>query len=268
MAFSLVRPFVIKLGGSFMLADGKANVKDFVDMASTVRKFVNNGHKIVVVVGGGTTARHYIAAAEALGANNGVKDYMGILVSRLNARLFIEAMGSEYAYSDPPESLPELRKAMQIKPVVVVGGLQPGQSTTAVSALCAEYLNATKVYFCTDVDGVYTADPRKDTNAKKLDLVSYRDLEKLTGTENSAPGQYRLMDGVAITILERSKIPALIFKGTTEALEKAVGGAQLGTQVGPTNYGLPQNMVRLVCTHINYLKLIWIYSYIFLMSSK
>jgi len=216
-----------------MLADGKANVKDFIDMATTIKKFVNNGHKIIVVVGGGTTARHYIAAANELGANNGVKDYMGILVSRLNARLFIEAMGSEYSYSDPPESLQELRKALQVKPVVVVGGLQPGQSTTAVSALCAEYLNATQVYFCTDVDGVYTADPRLDKNAKKLDQVSYRDLEKLTGTENAAPGQYRLMDGVALTILERSKIPALIFKGTTDALERAVAGEKLGTQVGP-----------------------------------
>ena len=51
--------------------------------------------------------------------------------------------------------------------------------------------------------GVYTADPRKHADAKLLPTVTYRRLEELTGAENSAPGQYRLMDGVALTILER-----------------------------------------------------------------
>jgi len=227
-------PVVIKLGGSFLLADGKANVKEFKDMANTIKGFVSKGNQVVVVVGGGITARHYVDAAGALGANNGVKDFMGILVSRLNARLFIEAVGTDYAYSDPPESLQDVRKALQTKPIVVLGGLQPGQSTTAVSALCAEYLNASKIYYCTDVDGVYTADPRKDKDAKKLLKVSYNDLEKLTGTENSAPGQYRLMDRVGLTILERSKIPAIILKGVPTVLESALLGSKTGTEIGDT----------------------------------
>lgn len=165
------------------MADGRANVKDFVDMAKTIRSQAETGRQLVVVVGGGQTARSYISAAEQLGANNGMKDQFGILVARLNARLFIEALGTDVAFSDPPESLPALRSAMQVRPVVVLGGLQPGQSTTAVSALCAEFTNAERVVFCTDVDGVYSADPRKDPNAKKLDQVSYRELEALTGTE-------------------------------------------------------------------------------------
>lgn len=165
------------------MADGKAHVRDFQDMAKTIRSQAESGRKLVVVVGGGQTARSYISAAEQLGANNGMKDQFGILVSRLNARLFIEALGTDVAFADPPESLPALRSALQTSPVVVLGGLQPGQSTTAVSALCAEFTSAERVVFCTDVDGVYSADPRKDPNAKKLDQVSYRELEALTGTE-------------------------------------------------------------------------------------
>ncbi len=53
------------------------------------------------------------------------------------------------------------------------------------------------------VQGVFTADPRKHADAQLLPSVGYRQLEALTGSENSAPGQYRLMDGVALTILER-----------------------------------------------------------------
>ena len=86
--------------------------------------------------------------------------------------------------------------------------------------------------FSTDVEGVYTADPRKDANAKLLTEVSYADLERLTGTENSAPGQYRLMDGVALTILQRSRLPAVIIKGTPDNIKLAVAGHAVGTKIG------------------------------------
>lgn len=135
----------MKLGGSFLLADGKANTQEFAQTAHCVQELVKDGFRVAVVVGGGSVARTYINAAEALGCNNGVKDHFGILVSRLNSRLFIEAIGSEYAFSEPPESLSALRQALQTRPVVVLGGLQPGQSTTAVAALCAEFLSAERV---------------------------------------------------------------------------------------------------------------------------
>ena len=56
----------------------------------------------------------------------GVKDTMGILVSRLNARLFVEAYG-DGCYRVPIERLDDLATSLQIRPVVVMGGLQPGQ---------------------------------------------------------------------------------------------------------------------------------------------
>ena len=67
-------------------------------------------------------------------------------------------------------------------------------STTAVAALAGEFVNAETVIFGTDVDGVYSADPRKDPNAKKHDVISYKSLRALcTGEDNILPGFYSFL---------------------------------------------------------------------------
>ena len=106
---------------------------------------------------------------------------------------------------------------------------QPGQSTTGVAALCAEYVKAERVIFCTDVDGVYDSDPKKNPSAKRLQHASYDDLRRLTSGANALPGEYRLMDGMCLTILERSAIPAQIILGTSAAILGAVDGEPVGT---------------------------------------
>eukprot|EP01092_Planopodium_desertum_P009367 TRINITY_DN40149_c0_g1_i1.p1 TRINITY_DN40149_c0_g1~~TRINITY_DN40149_c0_g1_i1.p1 ORF type:complete len:242 (+),score=52.94 TRINITY_DN40149_c0_g1_i1:47-772(+) len=229
-----IRTLVLKIGGSFLLADGKPNLAAVTEMADTVKTILKTpSNRMIVVVGGGVPARTYIDAAAALGASEGVKDHFGILVSRLNARLFIEAVGDELAYSEPPETLTAVRSSLQLKPLVVLGGLIPGQSTTAVAALCAEFVKAEQVIFGTDVDGVYDSDPRKNKDAKKLDTINYARLKELTlGKENTLPGQYRLMDGVALTILERSKMPAVILEGTKANILDSFLGKPVGTRIG------------------------------------
>eukprot|EP01091_Cochliopodium_minus_P000428 TRINITY_DN10406_c0_g1_i1.p1 TRINITY_DN10406_c0_g1~~TRINITY_DN10406_c0_g1_i1.p1 ORF type:complete len:238 (-),score=76.66 TRINITY_DN10406_c0_g1_i1:40-753(-) len=222
---------VLKLGGSFLLSSGSPNLESINEMANTCKSIINNGSKLIVVVGGGVPARNYIQAATALGSSNGVKDYFGILVSRLNARLFIEALGDEITHTDPAESLQQVRSSLQTKPIVVLGGLQPGQSTTAVAALCAEYVKADKIIFSTDVDGVFDSNPKTNKDAKLLNRINYDGLRRLTGTENSGPGQYQLMDGVCLTILERSKIPSVILKGTGQNILDAIEGKDVGTLI-------------------------------------
>eukprot|EP00020_Sapocribrum_chincoteaguense_P000447 CAMPEP_0170739030 /NCGR_PEP_ID=MMETSP0437-20130122/4951_1 /TAXON_ID=0 /ORGANISM="Sexangularia sp." /LENGTH=347 /DNA_ID=CAMNT_0011077473 /DNA_START=64 /DNA_END=1104 /DNA_ORIENTATION=+ len=232
---------VIKIGGSFLLKDGVPDVGSLTTMAETINSLTNN-HRIIVIVGGGIPARQYIAAGGALGANAGEKDALGIAVSRLNAQVFIHALRQAGAPTGtvapyPVTSLEAGVAEMASSPlrrIVVGGGLQPGQSTTAVAALHAEFQSARAVIYATDVDGVYSADPRVDPTAKKLDHISYDRLRELTvNVGNSGPGQYRLMDGVALTILERSKLRAVICAGTKEAILAAVrGDAGVGTAVG------------------------------------
>lgn len=122
--------------------------------------------------------------------------------------------------------------------VVVAGGLQPGQSTTAVAALCAEYCRAPRVIYCTNVDGVYSADPAKDPNARKFNKVSYGKLRDLCcGTDNILPGQYRIMDNVALTILERSKIEAVVLAGERERIVDAVARDFTKIDENTTDFG-------------------------------
>jgi len=224
---------VLKISGSILLqADGSPNVEELQQMASTIRQLVSTSYHVIVVVGGGATARNYIDAATQLKATKGVMDQLGILVSRLNARVLIEAIGDDIVSAEPAESLQDVRKSLNVKPVVVLGGLQPGQSTTAVAALCAEYCHASTMICSSNVDGVYTADPNKDPSARKLPKVSFSKLRDLTTSiENTSPG-YRIMDGAALTILERSKIPVQILLGNSQNILKAVLGEVVGTIVG------------------------------------
>lgn len=103
-----------------------------------------------------------IGGPREAGARRDTHTHSPLPVSRLNARLFIEALNDDARVCpEPCESLQQVRSMLALKPIVVLGGLQPGQSTTGVAALCAEYCKAERVIFCTDVDGVYDKDPKK-----------------------------------------------------------------------------------------------------------
>jgi len=219
---------VIKLGGSYLFSGG-INVDELRQISAVVKKLMHDGYRLVMVCGGGAAARTYISAADALNCNNGVKDNLGILISRVNAQLLIEAIGPEYAYGTPPESLVEIRQALQTYPCCVTAGLQPGQSTTAVAALCAEFLNANKVIFGTNVEGIYDY-----TGTNILDKIHYKELEQLFCTEdNSLPGSYCIMDRVALTILSRSHISAAVILCNAENIENTVRGMKVGTDIIP-----------------------------------
>lgn len=71
-----VRVVVVKIGGSFLLGDGTPNIAVLREIADTIREMVGMGYRVVAVVGGGIAARQYIAAAAALGANNGIGPFL------------------------------------------------------------------------------------------------------------------------------------------------------------------------------------------------
>ena len=111
-----------------------------------------------MIAGGGKIARHYINLARSLGSDEANLDIMGIEVSRLNAKLLIVALGDQ-AYSQVPKNLEEVAIAVASGKIVIAGGLHPGQSTNATSALIAETSKASGFVNSTDVDGIYDSDP-------------------------------------------------------------------------------------------------------------
>src|SRR3989441_11713549 len=90
--------------------------------------------------------------------------------------------------------LPELVRA---NGVVVMGGLQPGQSTNAVATLAAEITRAKVLVNATDVDGVYTEDPKKNPRAKLLRTIHVGKLLELAMAGRGFAGRYELLDTLA-----------------------------------------------------------------------
>ncbi len=221
---------VLKLGG--FAFDSELSGTKIGTYAKVIKSF-SSKNQIAVVTGGGPFARKYIAAARELGASESVCDEIGIYVSRLNARLLIAGLESS-AFPEVPERLEDLMTYVTSGLIVVMGGLQPGQSTNAAAALAAESLRADLLVNATDVDGVYNADPRKDPNAKKLDNVTPEELMRILSAGGVRAGEYELMDPVAIQLIRRSKIPVTIIDGRDPSnIEKALHGKHVGTKIVP-----------------------------------
>ncbi len=224
---------VIKIGGSLLInSEGQINIAEIKEFAKNIEILLKEGHEIVVVVGGGLEARKYINAMRALGASEGYCDDIGIRVSRCNARLLISALKG-LVYPLPPRTFEETLQAASTRRLVVLGGLIPGQSTNAVAAIVAELVGANILINVTDVDGIYTADPKKDSNAQKFETISTKELQKLINQpQSNVAGKYELLDLSALKIIERSKIYTHFISGKDPSnIIKAVKGEKIGTRI-------------------------------------
>jgi uridylate kinase len=155
---------------------------------------------------------------------------MGIEVSRLNAKLMIAALG-ERAHASVPKNLEEVESAAATGKIVATGGLHPGQSTNATAALIAEKIKASRFLNATDVDGIYDSDPNKNRNARMFKEITVKKCLEILGSENSAAGEYDLMDIVALKVIERSKIPTVVLKSDVASIKNAVAGKATGTRI-------------------------------------
>jgi len=216
---------ILKLTGS-LFDRGAEEVKA---AARTIADALKEVDIAAIVTGGGEAARRYIEYAKNLGADQSTLDEIGTDVSRINAKLLIVALG-RLAYPYPPTTLEEAVKAASTGKVVVVGGLQPGQSTNAVAALLAERLSASLLVNATDVEGVYDRDPKRHPDAKLLKEVSAAELRRILEGEVFA-GTYDLMDPLALKIIERSKIPTRIIRCSVEAISDTLRGRDIGTLI-------------------------------------
>ncbi len=219
----------ISLGGSLLTKSMEA--QSYRRYADAARRIWEAGHELVIVCGGGRPARQYITIAKELGGPRDLQDNLGILATHVNALLLIAALGDA---ADPRIH----RRASEVRAhlgdrILVGGGHRPGSSTDYRAALFAEAMDADLIINATDVPGVYDKNPKTHPDAKKLDTLTYKELEKIiVANTRQAPGEYGLFDLKAIRLAARLGIPLVFVDGTDpEEIVRAVSGTHHGTTV-------------------------------------
>ncbi len=201
---------ILSVGGSILAKE--LSPDSFLGYANTLKELAKE-HEIVVVTGGGAAARDYINVARSTGANEVECDYIGIDITRLNAKLLISALG-DAAYPEPPKDYKQAQEVLSSGKIIVMGGVIPGQTTDAVAAILTEYLRADMLVISTAVDGVYSADPRKDPQAIKYDTMTANQLVNTVMTTEMKAGSKSPVDPLAAKIIERCKIETIVMEGS------------------------------------------------------
>ncbi|MHA1596439.1 MAG: UMP kinase [Candidatus Asgardarchaeia archaeon] len=222
---------VLKMGGSLLYDDEfKLKVRTIRGVVDSSLRFVKEGNNLGIVVGGGKLSRLAIGEARRFGLPEAICDQIGILVSRINAKVIAHLLG-DVSCKKIPENWDEVLGSLDEGKVLVLGGMSPGQSTNAVAAIMAEIMGADLLVNLSDVEGIYDRDP-KDPNAKLLDKISSEDLMEMIVEKGSKAGSYELFDLVALKILMRSNIPMVFVDGRDERkVYLALKGEKVGTFV-------------------------------------
>ncbi|MDP2766887.1 MAG: UMP kinase [Candidatus Methanoperedens sp.] len=219
---------VVSVGGS-VLARALAPEK-FKSYAMALKKIVKK-NAVFVVTGGGQAARDYIGVARELGADEATCDLIGIELTRLNARLLIAALG-DAAYHEPPLDYKQAKTASLGGRIVVMGGVSPGHTTDAVAAVLAEYVGAELLINATSIDGVYTADPKKNKDAKKFETMTSKQLIEVVMKTEMVAGANSPIDLLAAKVIERSSIKTIVLDGENpKNIVDAVNGKHEGTVI-------------------------------------
>ncbi|MDP3794509.1 MAG: UMP kinase [bacterium] len=228
------RTVVIKLGGSLVVPEDIA--VDYVQrFAALVRKHASAGLRFILIVGGGCTNRWYRDAAMAAGIENAADlHWLGIRATQLNAE-FVRALFGPLAYPRPltdPDTTPRWNE-----PVLVVGGFAPGYSTDNVAVLMAERFGADTVINVSDVEALYTADPKKDRAATPIAEIAWDEYRKMFGNpERHLPGQNIPIDAVAAINSQRLNLETFFVGGRDlENLDNLLTGKKwTGTRIYQT----------------------------------
>ena len=227
------RRLAVNVGGS-IVAPEEIDTDFLMRMAGLLRRAAEE-RDLLVVVGGGRTARRYIEACRGMDVPEERLDLVGIDATRLNARLLITAIGSQ-AYEGVPEGVDEALEASLRHPVVVMGGTRPGQTTDAVSAELAKFGGAEELVILTNVDGVYSDDPRRDPDAVRIPRLTTPELVAIVTRGDYRAGSNAVVDPVAANIILQEGITTKVLdgRGLDQVAAALSGDDFVGTLVVPT----------------------------------
>jgi len=163
-------------------------------------------------------------------SDNVLLDWIGIQATHLNAFTLIAALGKD-AHPVSLKNINEVKKNFKDK-ILVCGGNVPGSSTGYDAALFAEAIKVDLLIKASDVNGVYSADPDKNPNAKKFDRLTHDEFLKIIEQNPQTPGEYRLFDLKATRLIKKNKIKTIFIDGNDpEEIIRAVEGRHRGTVI-------------------------------------
>ena len=203
-------------------------------IAGEICAALESGVELGVVVGGGNFWRG--AAASERGMDRATADYVGMLATVMNA-LALQAALEERDVTCVVQSAIEMKNVaepflrwkasrhLDQKRVVIfaAGTGSPFFSTDTTAALRASEMSADVILKATMVDGVYTADPKKDPRAERYDRVTFHEC---------ISDRLEVMDSTAFSLCMDNNMPIIVFDlGKSGNIERALRGQELGTVV-------------------------------------
>ena len=227
---------LLKLSGESLMGDKSFGIDNnrLASYADQIKEVSDAGCEVAIVIGGGNIFRGVQAEEGGMDRTHG--DYMGMLATMINSMALQAALESKGVQT-------RLQSAIEMKEIaepyirrravrhlekgrVMIFGAGTGNpyfTTDSAASLRAIELNVDVILKGTRVDGVYSADPEKDPNATKYDMISFDDVY----------GQgLKVMDMTAFTLCKENDLPIIIFDMDTPGnLKKVMDGEQVGTIV-------------------------------------
>ncbi|MGC6471760.1 MAG: UMP kinase [Parvibaculales bacterium] len=206
---------LLKISGEALMGDGAYGIDvGTVDrIAGEVRQAMENGFELCLVIGGGNIFRGLSGAAG--GMDRSSADYMGMLATVMNALAMQNALERQNTPTRVLSAIPmttvcepyirrrAIRHMEKGRVVIFAAGTgNPFFTTDTAAALRAAEMNCDALMKGTNVDGVYTSDPKKDASAERYDELSY--MEVLSK-------DLKVMDASAVSLSRENGIPIVVF---------------------------------------------------------
>ncbi len=227
---------LLKLSGEALMGDDAFGINraTIVRMVEEIAEVSRLGVEMAIVIGGGNIFRG--VAGGSVGMDRATADYMGMLATVMNALALGDTM-------DKAGLTPRVMSAIAIERVVepyvrpkalqyleegkvvifAAGTGNPFFTTDTAAALRGAEIGAEIVLKATKVDGVYSADPRKDSNATRYDTITFDD---------AMSQNLEVMDATAFALCRDQKLPVKVFSiFKSGALKRVVMGENEGTLV-------------------------------------
>ena len=227
---------LLKLSGEALMGEAGYGIdpKVVYRVAHEIKEVADLGTEIALVVGGGNIFRGL--KASAAGMDRASADYMGMLATVMNAVALQDALEKLGAFTRVVSAI-EMREIAEPfirrravrhlekgRIVIFAAGIgQPFFTTDSAAALRALEIQADVIMKATRVGGIYTADPRKDSTAVKIDELSHMQLLK---------DQLAVMDASAVSLCMDNGLPIVVFDMTRDGnIRRAVLGEPIGSVV-------------------------------------